>query len=154
MHPFTQEYLAQSNGGGGGISFLFMIVFGLICYVLGALPLYKIAERQGDENAWLAFVPIASAFLFLSIAGKEWWWFLLLLIPLINLVAMVLLFMAFAENIGQPSWTGLLLFVPIVGFVLMYSLGVWPGACPTLLTICPRTVTARCRQLRKKAASP
>lgn len=36
---------------------------GLICYVVQAMALYKIAENQGYDKPWLAWVPVINSFM-------------------------------------------------------------------------------------------
>jgi hypothetical protein len=111
-----QLYLADGNPLGG----LVMLVFMVVVYLAVTFPLYTIAQKMNEENAWMAFVPIAQAFLVISMAGREWWWFILLLIPLINIVVAIILWMAIAENLGQPSWMGILMIVPLLNLGLLY----------------------------------
>ena len=57
----------------------------------------------------------------LEAGGKPVWWILLLLVPLLNLVIGILLWMAVAERRGKPSWVGILILIPFVGlFVPAY----------------------------------
>jgi len=50
--------------------------------------------------------------------GIPIWWGLLCLVPLVNLVFIVLLWMAIAEARKKPSWWGVLLIVPVVNLVV------------------------------------
>lgn len=38
-------------------------VLGIAAYILTALGLYKIAQKQGEPNAWLAWIPIAQLYI-------------------------------------------------------------------------------------------
>ena len=116
MNPYVQPYLAQTNAGNPLITLVLAVVF----YLAFTVPVYKIAERLNQENAWMAFVPIANLFLLASMAGKEWWWVLLMLIPLINIIIFIILWMGVAENLGHPSWMGILMIVPLVNFAILY----------------------------------
>jgi hypothetical protein len=66
----------------------------------------------------MAWVPILNAFLLLKLAGKPAWWFLLFLLPLINLIIAIMVWMEIAEKCHKPKWTGLLLLVPFVGILI------------------------------------
>jgi hypothetical protein len=120
MNPYAQPYLAQTETGGGAIPMLMMFVIGIVVYLVVTFPIYKIAERLNQENAWMAWVPIVNLFLIASMAGKEWWWVLLLLIPIIGFVIAIILWMGVAENLGHPSWMGILMIVPILNLALLY----------------------------------
>lgn len=121
MNPLFHPVLAQQNSGGGP-NFIVLIVI----YLLATVPIYQIAQRLNQDNAWFAFVPILNLFLMASMAGKEWWWVLLMLIPLINIIILIILWMAIAENLGHPSWLGILMIIPLVNLALMYYLAFGP----------------------------
>ena len=106
-----------ATGLGAGI-ILFMVLVGLAFYVYFALALQTIATKTNTPNAWLAWIPIANAFLMLSVAKKPMWWFLLFLVPLVNIVISVIVWMAVAEARGKPNWWGILTIVPAVNIVV------------------------------------
>jgi hypothetical protein len=113
--------LAQSSDAGpfaalSGVMLLFVVVFGLGCYVYMALALQTIATKTGTANEWLAWIPIANLFLMLSVAKKPM--FILFLIPLVNLVMAIMVWMAVAEARGKPNWWGILMIVPLVNLVV------------------------------------
>jgi len=117
--------LAQSSYTGAGpfaaltgVMLMFFVVFGLAMYVYIALALQTIATKTGTANEWLAWIPIANIFLILSIAKKPMWWFLLFLIPLVNVVIAIMLWMAVAEARGKPNWWGILMIVPVANLVV------------------------------------
>ena len=101
---------------GGALVFLF--VFGLAFYVYLALALQTIANKTGTPNAWLAWIPIGNLFLMLNVAKKPLWWFLLCLIPLVNVVMVIIIWMAVAEAVGKPNWWGILMIVPVANLVV------------------------------------
>ena len=115
--------LAQSSDAGpfaalsGGL-LLFCLVFGLGFYIYMALALQTIATKTGTANEWLAWIPIANLFLMLNVAKKPLWWFLLFLIPIVNLVMAIMVWMAVAEARGKPNWWGILMIVPVANLVV------------------------------------
>lgn len=54
----------------------------------------------------------------LGVAKKPMWWFLLFLIPLVNIVIAIMVWMAVAEARGKPNWWGVLMIVPLVNLVV------------------------------------
>lgn len=108
--------LAATGFGVGVI--LFMVVLGLAFYAYFALALQTIAAKTNTPNTWLAWIPIANCFLLLSVAKKPMWWFILILIPLVNIVITVIVWMAVAEARGKPNWWGILTLVPAVNIVV------------------------------------
>ena len=101
----------------GGL-LLFCLVFGLGFYIYMALALQTIATKTGTANEWLAWIPIANLFLMLNVAKKPLWWFLLFLIPIVNLVMAIMVWMAVAEARGKPNWWGILMIVPVANLVV------------------------------------
>jgi hypothetical protein len=97
-----------------GVFFVGMV----ICYVYMALAVQTIATKTNTDNAWLAWIPIINIILLLNIAKKPIWWFILFLIPLVNIVIAILVWMGVAEARNKPSWWGILLIVPVVGIIV------------------------------------
>ena len=117
--------LAQESGTpgpfaalAGGMFFLFFLGFILAAYVYMSLALQTIADKTGTANSWLAWIPIANVFLMLNVAKKPMWWFILFLIPLVNIVIAIMVWMAIAEARGKPNWWGVLMIVPVANLVV------------------------------------
>lgn len=104
-----------------GVAAAFMIVYFIIIiafYVYYAICLQAIAKKTNTANAWFAWIPILNAFLMLMIAKKPLWWFILLLIPIVNIIIGIIVWMAIAEARGKPSWIGILMIVPLVNIII------------------------------------
>ncbi|MBS1718365.1 MAG: hypothetical protein JSS72_11605 [Armatimonadetes bacterium] len=99
-----------------------LLIFGLLSYILFALPLYAMGKKIGSNNPWFAFVPILNILLMLEIGGKPMWWIILMFIPCVNAIVAVIVWMAIAEAMDKPSWLGLLMLVPGVNFLLPFYL--------------------------------
>ena len=115
--------LAQDNdslaaaGLGAGL-IIFCLVIGVGLYVYMALALQTIANKTKTENSWLAWIPIANLVLMLNIAKKPIWWLVLFLIPIVNIVIAIMVWMAVAEARGKPSWWGVLTIVPVANLIV------------------------------------
>jgi len=94
------------------------LIFLAAGYIYVALALMTIATKTNTQNAWLAWIPIANVFLMIQIAKKPVWWFILCLIPLVNIVMMIIIWMAIAEARNKPSWWGILLIIPVVNLIV------------------------------------
>jgi hypothetical protein len=101
-----------------GMSIGFLFVCFAIAYVYMALALQAIAQKTNTANGWLAWIPIANLILMLNIAKKPVWWIILFLIPLVNIVMVILVWMGIAEARGKPSWWGVLSIVPVANLVV------------------------------------
>jgi hypothetical protein len=119
----TGRALAQENnpmaaaGLGIGLIMVFLII-GAAAYVYMSLALQTIADKTKTENSWLAWIPIANLVLMLNIAKKPMWWFILFLVPFVNIVIAIMVWMAVAEARGKPSWWGILTIVPIANLIV------------------------------------
>jgi hypothetical protein len=119
----SMAFAQEEGGGAGAVAALgaIMMVFFLIAaafYVYVSLALMTIAKKTNTPNAWLAWIPIVNIILILNIAKKPLWWFILCLIPLVNIVIMIILWMAIAEARGKPSWWGILIIIPLVNLIV------------------------------------
>jgi hypothetical protein len=101
-----------------GVAFLFMFVAFVVFYIYWALATQTIARKTNTENGWLAWIPIANVILWANIAKKPIWWGILCLVPLVNIVFMILLWMAMAEARNKPNWWGILMIVPVLGLIV------------------------------------
>jgi hypothetical protein len=120
---FSGTALAQNNdslaaaGLGAGV-FMFLLVICVGAYVYMALALQTIATKTNTPNAWLAWIPIANLILMIQIAKKPIWWIVLFLIPIVNIVIAIMVWMGVAEARGKPSWWGILTIVPVANLVV------------------------------------
>ncbi|MFZ3054542.1 MAG: DUF5684 domain-containing protein [Minisyncoccales bacterium] len=93
----------------------------IVFYAYLAFCLQILAQRTNTPNSWLAWIPIGNIFLMISIAQKPMWWILLFLIPLVNIVIAVIIWMAISERRGKPNWLGILILIsPINLFIIGY----------------------------------
>lgn len=110
----TSLLLAAENSSGGG-SFL-----GFLFLVLVIASLWKVFTKAGQPG-WAALIPIYNLVVLVRIAGKPVWWVVLLLIPFVNIVAALFVYMALARAFGKSDvvyGVGLLL-LPFVFFPLL-----------------------------------
>lgn len=103
-----------------------MIICLLALYVFIAYCLARIANKTGmplgSSFIW-ALIPIANIFLILKIAGKPMWWFVLLLIPIVNFVICIILWMAISERLQRPAWWGVIIaIVPVINLIFFLIL--------------------------------
>jgi hypothetical protein len=116
LPPSSQDWFGFFGGLAiwGWLAGLCIFIW-LLFYIYLAICLQVLAKKTGTVNGWLAWIPIANVFLMISIAKKPLWWFLLLLIPLVNIVISIILWMAIAERRGKENWIGILIIIPVVG---------------------------------------
>jgi hypothetical protein len=95
----------------------FFFVALAVFYVYLAICLQTIAKKTNTPDGWLAWIPIANGILMLNIAHKPVWWIVLLLIPLVNIVISVIVWMEIAKVRGKPEWWGILMIVPVLNLI-------------------------------------
>ena len=94
----------------------------LLTYLIVAYPIFVMGQKTDSDHAWFAFVPILNAVLLLEIAGKDLWWILLFLIPCVNIIVAIVVWMGVAEAMDKPAWVGVLVILPLVGWLVPWYL--------------------------------
>lgn len=109
---------AQASPVGGIIG---LIIFLAICIFL-IVAYWKVYTKAGQPG-WGCLIPIYNLYLMLKIANKPGWWLILiLLVPIANIVCLIIMLAAVANNFGKGTGftVGLVLlpiiFFPILGF--------------------------------------
>jgi hypothetical protein len=79
----------------------------------------------------MAWIPLVNLWTFVAAAGREWWWLAIIaalgalslisgvgiIFGLLNLAAIIYLWICITENVGKNKWLGLLMLVPIVNLI-------------------------------------
>lgn len=93
---------------------------------------WKVYEKAGKPG-WAAIVPIYNIIVLLEIVGKPLWWIVLFFVPIINVIAMVLVYLELAKRFGQdvPFAIGLILLPVIFMGILAFGPARYLGATNT-----------------------
>lgn len=121
----TQQLPPAATAGimavAGVVLFIVLIVV-IAFWIYSAICLMKIAKKTNTPNGWFAWIPILNIILMLQIAKKPLWWVILCLIPIVNIVILVIVWMVIAKALNKPEWLGivfilspLISIIPIVG---------------------------------------
>jgi hypothetical protein len=115
----TKGQPPASTGAAAAIGILFAVIalLSLAFYIYAAVCLQVIAKKTNTANGWLAWIPIANVVLMLNIAQKPVWWLLLLLIPVLNIVIAVIVWMQIAKARAKAEWWGVMVVVPVMNFI-------------------------------------
>ena len=100
---------SSSSDSAAGSSVIGMI-FGIAAYLFSSYCFYHIYQKLGEPNAWFAWVPLLNNWIMYKAGDQSPWWIIGLFIPLVNLVAVVFLIIAFVNMI-----------IPIVNFFILYN---------------------------------
>ena len=108
----------------GGLLALFTGGFLLVmraCAVIMIASMWKVFTKAGQPD-WAAIVPVYNLIVLLQIVGRPLWWILLMLIPLVNFVIAILVYIDLAKSFGKSTGFGIglvflsFIFFPILGF--------------------------------------
>ena len=121
-------YSTYSSGDAtvaAGVSIVFGLVFFVFfvaLYVVMALCLMQIFKKAGVKQ-WIAWVPIYNNWKLLEIGGQQGFWAILALIPFVNIVSAVFMYISM-YNIGlklgkDGAYVLLAIFLSPVWFILM-----------------------------------
>ena len=93
---FAQETTTTTGGGGfiAGLLFFYLIVYIFYGYCFG-----RILKKAG-QPLWAGFVPIYNIYLALKIVGRPGWWVILLLIPFVNFVVGIIVYIDLAIEVA------------------------------------------------------
>ena len=122
---YGSDYAAYNSGLAGLFlaMILAVIIAVVVIYIITSLSLYKIAQRTNTKDAFLAWIPIANLYLLTQIALRPAWWIVLMLIPIVNIVFGILIWMDISKRMGKPDWWGVIIgIVPVVDFIFMLML--------------------------------
>ncbi len=108
---------------------------GLLFVVVAIVSLWKIFTKAGQPG-WASIIPIYNAYILCKIAGKPGWWVILFLIPLVNFVIAIIVFIGLAQAFGKSAGFGIglallgIIFLPILAFGDARYQGATPPALP------------------------
>jgi len=109
-----------------GVAVILGVFFALGLYIYVAICLQRIAKKAKTEPTWLAWIPVANAFLMCKIAGLSFWWLLIFFaagIPFIGMLFVAAfsgyLWYRIALVLNKPGWVGAICAIPLVNLVIM-----------------------------------
>ena len=110
---------------------LFALVFGVAMYIIFALLMGRIFKKAGVES-WKAWVPVYNNWVLLELGGQQGFWAVLALVPVVNIVAAIFIYIAM-HNIGlklgkEGAFVLLAIFLPVVWLIwLAVDSSTWKG---------------------------
>ena len=119
----------EANGVivGFMIAFLFVMI---PMYIYYAMSFQRMAQKINIPDDWYAWVPVLNLVLLFRIANRPLWWIALLIVPGVNIIISIVVWMDVAKAMGKPEWWGILTVIPVVNLIvpgyLAFSNGVVP----------------------------
>lgn len=95
-------------------------IFSLVFYLFYSYCLYLLAEKLGEKNTWMAFIPVLNIILMFRMAKMSPWWILSIFVPLLNIYAfIVMIHRGISLRTGHGAgWTVGLIFLYLIFFPL------------------------------------
>ena len=109
----------QAKAAGAAFVTVMLIALALVGMAVTAVmivSLWVIFGKAGKPG-WAAIIPIYNVVVFLEICGRPIWWIVLLLIPCVNVVVAVIVWIDFAKSFGKDALFGIGLW--LLGFVFL-----------------------------------
>ena len=103
----------------GLVLILAILVFALAVYIFICFCYKRICEKCGVTPGILIWIPIAQLVPMLQAAQMPLWMIVLLLIPFVNLIFFVVLWVKICRARGKSGWLAILLFIPIANLVFV-----------------------------------
>ena len=94
-------------------------IFGLLITVIIIAGLWKTFDKA-NVPGWWAIIPILNIYGILKVAGRPAWWLILFLIPCIEIIIALVVFIDVAQRFGKGMGFALGLWIlPFVFFVIL-----------------------------------
>ena len=107
----------MDQGGGAAVGIINLLI-AIAFYAYFAICLQVLARKTDTPNGWMGWIPFLNLYLLCKIGGKPGWWLILLLIPLLNIIMAIIVWMGVARNRGKPGWLGILMIIPFVNIII------------------------------------
>jgi len=118
---------AAAGAAAAGAAGVGMLI-NLAIVVVGIVAQWKIFTKAGKPG-WAAIIPIYNVVVWLEIVGRPIWWIVLCLIPCVNIVVLIILFVDLAKSFGKDGAfaAGLVLLSPIFMLILGFGSAEYQG---------------------------
>lgn len=134
QYNYSQDISAADSAAAAGsvlLMVLFLLIVTVAAYVLTALLLARIFKKAGVES-WKAWVPIYNNWVLLELGGQKGYWAALALIPFVNIISAVFMWIAmYRIGLGfgkEGVFVLLAIFIPLVWYIwLAFDSSTWKG---------------------------
>jgi len=104
----------DSNSVGMVIGIVYLAIVLLVI-----ISMWKVYTKAGKPG-WASIIPIYNIVVLLEIVGKPIWWIILFLIPIVNFIVIILVFVELAKKFGKGVGFALgLIFLGIIFFPIL-----------------------------------
>jgi len=96
------------------------VIAALAVAIVSIIAQWKIFTKAGKPG-WAAIIPFYNMYTLFEVAGMNGWMFLLMLIPIVNIIIMIMLYVNLAKSFGKS--TGFAVGLIFLNFIFMLILG-------------------------------
>jgi len=107
----------QSTSSGSPIVGLFMLLFGVAVYLFYSYCLKRIVEKCGEQPGAIIWIPVFQMIPLFRVAKMNPWLILAMIVPLVNLIVLVMLWVKVLKALGREPVMVLVLL--LVGFIYL-----------------------------------
>ncbi len=104
----------------GFSTFALFIYLGIIAFFIYVM--WRIYEKA-DQPGWAAIIPIYNIYVLLQIVGRPGWWLLLMLIPIVQIIVFIVVYVDLAHSFGKSTGFGIGLVLLGIVFLPILALG-------------------------------
>ena len=120
MTAMFGSLLAQQGQPPEGLQAIILLI--QLVIVIGTIAgMWGVFAKAGKPG-WAAIIPIYNVIVLLEIVGRPVWWIILMLVPCVNIVIFLLVYLDLAKSFGKGAGYGVGLFLlgpiffPLLGF--------------------------------------
>lgn len=120
MTAMFGSLLAQQGQPPEGLQSIILLI--QLVVAIGTIAgMWGVFAKAGKPG-WAAIIPIYNIIVLLEIVGRPVWWIILLLVPCVNIVIILLVYLDLAKSFGKGAGYGVGLFLlgpiffPLLGF--------------------------------------
>jgi hypothetical protein len=112
--------LAQSDDAAAAAGLSTFISLALAVVMLAAM---WVTYQKAGQPGWACIIPIYNLVVLMRIVGRPWWWLLLMLVPFVNFVILIVVYLDLARVFGRSAafGIGLILLAPIFFLILAFG---------------------------------
>lgn len=109
-----------ASGGAGAGAILTLFFFAMIIVMIAA---QWMVFTKASQPGWACLIPILNFLVILKLVKRPMWWILLLLIPFVNFVTLIIIFVDLAKAFGKGVGfaIGLIILGPIFYLILAFG---------------------------------
>lgn len=78
------------------------VIAALAVAIVSIIAQWKIFTKAGKPG-WAAIIPFYNMYTLFEVAGMNGWMFLLMLIPIVNIIIMIMLYVNLAKSFGKST---------------------------------------------------